>query len=48
MNDETIRLAIESLMKVVGRANGVEITTIFKEDENGNLLRKERKDDERS
>ena len=31
MNDETIRLAIETLMRLVGRANGVEIKTTFKE-----------------
>ena len=38
MTAETARLAIETLMRLVGKANGVEIKTTFKE----------RKDDERS
>ena len=37
MNNETIRLAIESLMKAVGQTYGVEITTKLEEDEDGNL-----------
>ena len=40
MNDETIRLAIESLMRAVGQTYGVEITTKFKEDEAGNLQKR--------
>lgn len=38
MSAETARQAIETLMRIVGKANGVEIKTIFKE----------RNDDERS
>lgn len=38
MSDETAKLAIETLMRLVGKANGVEIKTIFKEskDHDGN------------
>ena len=38
MSEETAKRAIETLMRLVGKANGVEIKTTFKE----------RKDDERS
>ena len=41
MNDETIRLAIESLMRAVGQTYGVEITTKLKEDKDGNLLQRQ-------
>jgi len=38
MSAETAKLAIETLMRIVGNANGVEIETIFKEskDHDGN------------
>jgi hypothetical protein len=41
MNDDILMLAIESLMRAVGQANGVEISTAFKEDKDGRLLQRE-------
>ena len=40
MTDEVMRMALEALAKAVGQTYGVEVTTKFKEDENGNLLQR--------
>ena len=37
MNEKTIRLAIEALLRIAGEANGVDVETIWKEKDDGRV-----------